>query len=302
MRKRRLLVLLLLAVTAGFVAGPGVGQQSKGDLSDKEAIAKNAEAFLEAFHKGDAAAVASFFTEDSEFTGLTGVRLKGRATIEKALQKFFEENKGQKVQVQSESLHFVTPEVAIEDGLTLALHPDGMPPSRARYTMVHVKKEGKWYIGSMRNSAYVPPTNYEHLRDVEWAVGNWSGGSDKGNEQHLSLAWTDGENFITGTFTASVNGVSVGQATHWVGWDPRSKRIRSWIFDATGGFGEADWTKEGDGWVIKTNSVQQDGKPMTMTIHLGRVDADTIRLHTTDRTIDGKAAPDAPEFRLKRVK
>ena len=302
MRMRRWSVLLLLALTAGIVAGPGVGQQSKGDPSDREAIAKNAEAFLEAFHKGDASAVASFWTEDGVFTGLTGVRLKGRAEIEKALRKFFEENKGQQVEIESESLHFVTPEVAIEDGVTLALHPDGMPPSRARYTIVHVKKDGKWFLGSMRNSTFAPPSNYEHLREVEWAVGNWSSGDDKGDSQQLSLSWTDNENFITGTFTASVNGVSVGQATHWVGWDPQAKRIRSWIFDATGGFGEGAWTKDGDNWVIKTTSVQQDGKPVTMTIHLGRIDGDTIRLQATDRIVDGKSVPDTKEFKLKRVK
>ena len=68
----------------------------------------------------------------------------------------------------------------------------------------------------------------------------------------MSLSWTDSQNFIVGTFKATVKGVSVGEATHWIGWDLRTKRIRSWIFDAAGGFGEGEWIKEGDNWVVKT--------------------------------------------------
>jgi uncharacterized protein (TIGR02246 family) len=279
-----------------------VGQQSKGDTTDKEAIAQNAEAFIEAFHKGDAKALASFWTPDGDFTGERGRHLQGREAIEQGFEKLFAENKGLNVRIESHSLRFVSPEVAIEDGLTFVIHPDGSPPNRARYTIVHVKKNDKWFLSSVREAPYVPPGNYENLRGLEWAIGNWSSENGKGEAEHLSLSWTNNQNFITGTFTTSVEGVSVGQATHWVGWDPRTKRIRSWLFDAAGGFGEGAWTKEeGDHWLIKVTSVQQDGKPAAATYHLRRVDADTIRLQATDRTVDGKPSPDSKEFKLKRV-
>ena len=130
----------------------------------------------------------------------------------------------------------------------------------------------------------------------------WSAENDQGEAQHLVVSWTDNQNFITANFTASVKGVSVGHATHWVGWDPLAKRIRSWIFDVTGGFGEGAWTKDEDRWVVKTSSVQQDGKKATATFRIGRVDADTLTLQSTNRTVDNKPAPDTKEFRLKRVK
>jgi hypothetical protein len=161
--------------------------------------------------------------------------LKGRAAIEKALKGIFAENKGVQLRIESDSLRFLTPDVAIEDGTSYSIPPNGAPPTRVRYTIVHVKKDGKWYLNSMRNAPYVPPSNYEHLRVLEWVVGNWSAESETGEAEHLSLSWAEGQNFIVGTFKASVKGVSVGEATHWVGWDPRTKRIRSWIFDAAGG-------------------------------------------------------------------
>jgi uncharacterized protein (TIGR02246 family) len=302
MKTRRSSFLVLLALMAGFVAGPGVGQQSKGDATDKEAIAKNAEAFIEAFGKGDAAALAAFWTPDGDYTTSTGRRFQGREAIEKSFRNFLAENKGLTVRIESESLRFVTPEVAIEDGKTFVIHPDGAPPSRARYTIVHAKKDGKWLLSSVRDSPFTPPSNYEHLRGLEWAIGEWSAENDKGEAEHLALSWTDSQNFITATFTASVKGVSVGQATHWIGWDPLAKNIRSWIFDAAGGFGEGAWTKDGDKWVLKSSSVQQDGKKATATYHVGRVDADTITLQATNRTVDDKPVPDTKEFKLKRVK
>jgi uncharacterized protein (TIGR02246 family) len=302
MRTRRLLFLLLLALMAGAAAGPGVGQQPTGDASDKEAIAQSAEAFIEAFNKGDAKALAAFWTPDGDYTNQSGRHLKGRGTLEKAFQSFFEEKKGLTLRIESDSLRFVTPEVAIEDGTSFVLNSDGAPPSRARYTVVHVKKDGKWFLSSVRDAPFVPPSNHEHLRGLEWAIGAWSGEDEKGEAKHLSLSWTHNQNFLVGTFAATAKGVSVGEATHWIAWDPQAKRIRSWIFDASGGFGEGAWTREGDHWVIKTKSVHQDGKNATATYHIRRVDAGTLLLQGTDRTVDGKAIPDTKEFKLKRVK
>ncbi|HTU23478.1 MAG TPA: SgcJ/EcaC family oxidoreductase [Gemmataceae bacterium] len=301
MRTRQVSLLLLFALMACVVAGPGVGQQSRGDAADKEAIAQSAEAFIEAFNKGDAKALAAFWTPDGDYTNQTGHLLKGREAIEKGFQDFFTENKGLTLRIESHSLRFVTAEVAIEDGTSFVLHSEGSPPSRARYTIVHVKKDGKWLLSSVRDAPFVPPSNHEHLRGLEWAIGEWSAENDKGDAEHLSLSWTENQNFIVGSFAATSKGVSVGQATHWIGWDPQAKRIRSWIFDASGGFGEGAWTKDGDKWVIRTKSVHQDGKNAASTLHIGRIDADTLTLQGTERTVDGKAVPDTKEFKLKRV-
>jgi uncharacterized protein (TIGR02246 family) len=281
---------------------PAAAPQNNANPADAAALQKNAEAFVEAFHAGDARALAAFWAEDGEYTDLSGRRLKGREDIEKAFQGFFAANKGLKVRIESESLRFLTPEVAVEEGVSFVLGPDGSPPSRARYSNVHVKKDGKWLLGSVKDAPYVPPGNYEHLRGLEWAVGDWSAEGEKGEAEHLSVSWTDNQNFLVASFAVTVNGVSVGRATHWVGWDPREKRVRSWIFDATGGFGEGAWTKEGDKWVVKTTSVLQDGKKAAATIVLAPGGADALTLQARDRSVDGAGVPDRNEFKLKRVK
>jgi uncharacterized protein (TIGR02246 family) len=295
-------LLTVFALMVSLAARPALAGQAKGDPKDKEAIQKNGEAFVAAFHKGDARAVAAFWTEDGDFTDQTGQQLKGRDAIEKAFRGLFAENKDLKVRINSLSLRFVTPDVAIEDGTNEVFPPDGGPPSRARYTIVHVKKDGQWRLSSVRETAFTPPSNYEHLRGLEWAIGDWAGEGEKGEGERISLAWSEGQNFIVGTFTTSHRNIAVGNATQWIGWDPLAKRIRSWVFDASGAFGEGSWTKEGNKWLIKSSLVLPDGKRATATFIVAPVDADTITLQSKDRTANGNRLPDTKEVRLKRIK
>jgi uncharacterized protein (TIGR02246 family) len=267
-----------------------------------DAIAKRAEAFIEAFHKGDAAAVATFWTPDGDYTDQNGKHLKGRAAIEKAFAGLFAENKGLKLRINSDSLRFVTPDVAIEDGSTEVASADGGPPTRARYTIVHVKKDGEWYLSSVRDSIFVPPTNYEHLKPMEWLVGEWIDEVEGAEVGRMTFAWSENQGFLVNTYSTSAKNLVLSSGTQYIGWDPSAKQYRSWTFDSMGGFGEGSWTKDGDKWVSKSNAVLQDGRKMTATNVVTRVDADTISWQGKDRTLDGKAIPDMKEVKMKRVK
>jgi uncharacterized protein (TIGR02246 family) len=114
----------------------------------------------EAFEKGDAKAVAAFWAEDGDYVDLNGRYLHGRPSIENAFKDFFAENKGLKLRIDVNSVRFVTPDMAIEDGTTAVIPPDGAPPSQARYTNVHVKKNGQWVLQSVREAPYAPPGSW----------------------------------------------------------------------------------------------------------------------------------------------
>jgi uncharacterized protein (TIGR02246 family) len=292
----------LPALLCGVLVLPGFADLNKADSKEGDAIQKQGEAFIEAFHKGDARGVAAFWAEDGDYTDLAGRQLKGREAIEKAFAEYFEKHKGAKVQIISESLRFITPEVAVEEGVSEVFPADGGLPSRARFSNVHVKKNGQWLLGSVKDTELTPPSNYEHLRGLEWAVGEWAGAGANGAVEHISLSWTETRNFIIGAFSTTVKDVSVGSAKQWIGWDPVAGRIRSWSFDDTGAFGEGAWTTEGEKWVIRTSTVLPDGKKATATYIVGPGDADSITLESKERTIDGNALPDVKEVRLKRIK
>jgi uncharacterized protein (TIGR02246 family) len=299
---RALGFLISSVLVIPLTASPGFAEEPKGDPKDLDAIAKAAEAFVEAFHKGEARAVATFWTEDGDYTTLNGRRLKGRKAIEEAFTERFSEHTGLKLRITSESLRFVTPDVAIEDGVTEVFKADGAPPSRARYTAVHVRKDGRWQLSSVRDAVYAPPSNHEHLAALDWAIGHWASGVDRGNGERLSVSWGPNQNFLIATFSATAGDIVVGSATQWIGWDPLAKGVRSWIFDAAGGFGEGSWSRDGKAWTIKTALVHHDGKKATATYVVTRIDADTLSLQARDRTLDGKQLPDTKEVRLKRVK
>jgi uncharacterized protein (TIGR02246 family) len=302
MGMRLLWLLALPAMVIGLAVSQAWAQPAKGEAQDKEAIAKKGEAFVEAFHKADAKALAAFWTKDGDFTDQTGRQLKGREAIEKAFQQLFAEHKGLKLHTDSHSLRFVTADVAIEDGTTEVIPADGGPPTWARYTIIHVKKDGQWLLCSVRNTPFTPPSNYENLRGLEWAIGKWAGQTDRGEVERLSFAWAENQNFIIGTFSTTARGVSLSSAKQWIGWDPLAKGVRSWIFDASGAFGEGSWTGDGKKWVVKATLVLQDGKKASATIIVSSVDADTITLQSTDRSVAGNRLPDTKEVKLKRVK
>ena len=301
MRARRLWWAALPALVFCVAVRPGPAQAPKNNPEEETALQKKAEAFVEAFQKGDAQALAAFWTPDGDYTDETGRQLKGREAIAKAFQELFAEHKGLKLRIESTGMRFLTPDVAVEDGTTEVASPDG-PPSRVRFTAVHVKKDGTWLLGSVRDAPFTPPSNHEQLRGLDWAIGDWAMDSGKGETERLSFAWTENESFVVATFATTAGDVAISSATVWIGWDPLGKRVRSWLFDSTGGFGEGSWTQDGKKWVVKSNSVLRDGKKMTATYVIGSVDADTITLQAKDRSLDGKAMPDSKEVKLKRVK
>ncbi len=207
----------------------------------------------------------------------TGRVLQGRQAIEKDFENLFAENKGLKLRIEVASVKFPTPDTAVEDGTTGVLAPDGSVPNRARYTNFFTKKDGQWLLASVREAAYVQPSNY------------------------VSFAWSPDQNFIVSTRTVETKDGTLDRGTQWIGWDPVTKQIRSWNFEADGGFGEGPWTKDGDNWIVKTTSVVADGSKVTATNIVSPIDADTISVQSKEQTVEGKAIPDTKETKMKRA-
>ena len=271
------------------------------EADDKEAIFNNAKAFVDAFERGDAKALAAFWAQDGDYVDLAGRRLQGRPAIEDAFKEFFTENKSLKLRIDVNSVRFVTPDTAIEDGVTSLIPADGAPPNQARYTNVHVKRGGQWVLQSVRESPYTPPGNYEHLRGLEWAVGEWVDEGDGPEIAHVSFEWTPDGNFLISTQDVTVKDTEVSHATEWIGWDPSTSQIRSWSFVADGAIGENTWSWEGDQWIIKTNAILPNGKKLAAINTITRNGPDELTWQSKDRTLDGKPLPDVGEMKMKRA-
>jgi uncharacterized protein (TIGR02246 family) len=285
-----------------LLASPPLAHATSAETAAEEnSLTNNAKAFVDAFEKGDAKAVAAFWAEDGDYVDVNGRHLQGRPSIENAFKDFFTENKGLKLRIDVNSVRFVTPDTAIEDGITSVIPPDGTPPSQARYTNVHVKKDGQWVLQSVREAPYTLPGNYEHLRGLEWAVGEWVDEGEGPEIDHATFEWSPDGNFLISTQDATVRNTLVSRATEWIGWNPATSQVRSWSFVADGSIGENTWSNEGDQWTIKTNVILPDGKKLAATNIITRNGPDAITWQSKDRTLNGKALPDVQEIKMKRV-
>jgi len=111
--------ILPLAVACALCTAAAL-QAAEADPRE-EAIAKTAKAFIEAFHKGDAKALAAFWTPDGDYVSETGRVFQGRKAIEDAFTELFAANQGLSLRIDVVSLKFPTPDVAIEDGTSAVI-------------------------------------------------------------------------------------------------------------------------------------------------------------------------------------
>jgi uncharacterized protein (TIGR02246 family) len=290
----------LLAVCV-IALGRSSVRAEDSDTQQIATITDSAKSFVEAFHRRDAKGVAAFWMPDGDYVDEHGHVLKGRKAIEDAYAELFAAKKGVKLRIDVVSVRFPTPNLAIEDGTSAVLSPDGNAPIRARYNNVLIKKDGQWLLASVRESAYTDPSNYEHLRGLDWMIGEWVDENPGGFVGHISFEWAPSDNFITATRTADYKDASLDNGRQMIGWDPVSKQIRSWSFEADGGFGESTWTKDGAKWVIKTKATAADGGAVTATNIINLVDENTVKWQSKDRTVNGKSIPDTKETTMKRV-
>lgn len=260
-------------------------------------------AFTKAFERGDAAALGAMWAEDADYVGLDGRVLRGRAAIVADYTNLFKEHKGLTLRIEVHSMRFPSPDVAIEDGVTSVMGPEGTLPSRSRYANTLVRRGGQWQLLSVREMPYTPPNHYEHLRVLDWVTGEWiQEGPEAGTRAHAFFRWTADDNFIVAQRGMVVGGILLETGSERIGWDPTAKRIRSWSFETDGGFGEGSWQRVDDAWIVRSSSTLSSGGTMTMTATIRRVDADTITWQGTNQQVDGNALPDSPVVTMKRVR
>jgi uncharacterized protein (TIGR02246 family) len=296
-----------LVVRLGFDAGanaagpaPAGAAAKQAGEADEKAIRATADAFVKAFNAADAKAVGALWAPDAEYTDESGESIQGRDAIENEYVDLFKQAPGAMMTVNIESLRFLGPELAIEKGIARVKSPGGLGDTAARYTVVHAKRDGKWIMILGRDAPYVPATNEDYLKDLEWVIGDWAPEA-KDLPLRLHFEWMAQRNFIKNTYTVTKDGQSTLTGGQIVGWDPRLGRIVSWHFDAQGGFGRDVWTKDGSKWVVEATGVLRDGSESTAVNILTQIDANSSTWQSVKRTLDGVSLPDVPPVKLVRV-
>jgi uncharacterized protein (TIGR02246 family) len=304
----RVVVPLVPWLVAGAMLCPGgvneVGwgqalAQSSPASAEEKAIRAADDGFVADYNKGDSKALAARFTEDAEVVEHDGPRYQGRDLIEHRLAETFAASPGVKLAVDIEAIRFLSPDVAKEEGVSRVTSAQGASESR-RYTVLYVKREGRWLLSSVREETDPLVRPHDRLKELQWIIGQWV---DEAPDSvvHLTCQWSDDENFLIRTFTVRLQGKPVMHVTQRIGWDPLARQVRSWEFDSEGGFGEGRWSGGGDRWVVKHTGVRPDGTTASATNIMIRERADRVRWVSLDRVFGSEPTLDEESYVLVRV-
>ena len=267
--------------------------------ADIKALNEGVTAFEKAFAAGDAKALAAMFTDDAQVVDDTG-STRGRANIEARFASYLAANPKTTISLKVDDLRFLTPDVAIEEGqAVVSPAAPGATAETSKYTVIHVKQNGRWFQSSVRDEPAGEPAVPERLKDLEWLVGDWVNESQEA-VVHTTCKWSDDKHYLLRDFSVVVAGKPTLKGSQRIGWDPSKKQVRSWVFDSDGGFSEGDWTRQGDQWMIKAHGVHHDGKPVTATMMISRLGPGTLRWSAFDRTRGGEFIPEVDEFTMVR--
>ncbi|EMI16212.1 Steroid delta5-4-isomerase [Rhodopirellula maiorica SM1] len=268
---------------------------SADQASDEAAIRKEVEAYVTAFNQGNAKALAAMWSPEAVYTNpLSGEQVVGREAIEQQFAAIFTENQGAKLAATTNAIQFISPGVALEQG-TAMVSREGKEPEESGYQAVYVKQDGKWLLDRVSEEEIpVAVSSPNRLEELDWLIGTWI---DEDDEARIvsSYRWTKNRNFISQMFSLTIGDRIEHSGMQIIGWDPAAERIRSWVFDSDGGFGEGVWDQHDKAWHIQATGTLPDGSQSSSTNIVTYVDDNTFTWQSVNRIVDGELLPNVDE-------
>ena len=141
-----LVVLMALAV------GLGMGVSTRLEAADttvaEKEIRGRSTAFAAAFNEQNAERLANLFAPDAELVDDAGVTHSGREAIQGIFHQFFETFPKAQVELNIDSIRFISDGVAIEDGTRTVIAADGQDQATNRYVAIYIKRDDQWHLAT----------------------------------------------------------------------------------------------------------------------------------------------------------
>lgn len=270
--------------------------------SNDQVIKEATNAYEKAFNQKDAKGIGALWAEDAQFVvPEAGEVIEGRSTIEAKYAEYFKKNPDSKIEIKIEAITFPSGDEAVESGTT-TIKKNGEIFKQTAFKAYYELHDGKWLIGELREVRFSsPPEASPHLKELAWFVGNWV---DQDEDVNITseFQWDKYKNFLTHKFTVITEGSFDLEGKEIIGWDPIKEKIRSWLFDSEGTFGEGTWRKQGDSWVVETSQVLMDGRRASSINIYTPVDKDKYTWQSTGRAVGGEILPDIEPVTVVRKK
>jgi uncharacterized protein (TIGR02246 family) len=273
---------------------------------EEKGIRAMLRAYVEAYNAGKAEDLATLVTEDALLEDSDGAATRGREAIRGQFTDAFADGAQQQLSGTLEALRFFSADVARAEGrfvLTPADDADGQQTGRFR--VMAVRRDGAWQIAELQDLPdpdAVPDelTPHDRLKELEWMIGDWVDETEDAKVSS-SVRWAEGRSFLVRTFSVEVGGEKASSGTMFLGWDPRSGQLKSWVFDSEGDTGEGYWTRVAPNqWMVKAQGIHHDGQTTSATQLHTVVNKDAVKAASFDRIIGGQPAPDIDEIIMVR--
>lgn len=294
--------------TPTALAQPAPGGPTATAAAQQPAKAEGAEAgikaitaeYVKAFNAADAKAAAALWTAEGEFEGADGDLIRGRAEIEKSLAAYLKAHPKANIQVRVDSVQVRGRGLATAEGTIALKMPGDDPVVESRYSALHVLEDGKWPAASVREWVPDPATDVTP-KQLEWLIGEWTAKGEGGGEVKIVYAWDEDKVFITGKYTLTRDGKTIGKGTQVIGRNPTGG-LRSWLFDSSGTTSDGVWVRDEGRWVNEASGVLPDGTEVTSVNVLIPLGPDAFTWQTTEREISGVPVQGLPPIKVNRVK
>ena len=264
------------------------------DAASIHAIRAQSAAMFAEYNAKHAQAYAERFLPNAEYEMDTGDVISGRAAIQEHFEKLFQEFPQGHAHSHESNIRTISLHMAIEDGVIAVSHAADDEELEAPYLAIWTFADGRWFLASMReltSDQAGKSSAHEQLQELAWLVGDWV---DETHESvvRTSCRWSEDGNFLIQDFTVHILGTHAVSGTQRIGYDPLTHKLRSWVFDSHGGFGESNWNWDGEKWVIRSSAVRHNGTTAASLNFLIPQTQDSYLWESSHRMVDNENLPD----------
>jgi uncharacterized protein (TIGR02246 family) len=277
------------------------GKPAQADKPDDaiETLGLAAERFVAAFNKRDASAIAALFMPSGEIRGRDGTIISGREEIETFYKGIFAADSVPGIALEASSVHFISPDIAIEDGVVHFTYAEDEPVRSISYTATQLRQaDGSWLTAISRDKLEVTPPS-EQIKPLRWLIGEWTLEGEEGVRVDMVIQPDQRENYLLGEALITNPDGDAQSSSLRIGWNPATSSMYWWTFDSEGGHTAGQWARRDDQWLIHNTGVTAENEATSSSQTLIREGADAMVWVATNRTVAGETLPDI-SFRFVR--
>jgi uncharacterized protein (TIGR02246 family) len=292
---------LLLGICVATVATSqeSAPDSAKAAIPIENTIKQEVQSYAAAFNSKDADQAAAHWTVGGVYmTEPSGDQIVGREAIKQELVELFAQDAERQLTLETLSIELISPSVVLERG-TATAKSDNEDPITTRYQTVYVQREGKWLIDRLTEDESTANEKLnEQLQPLQWIIGQWSDEVD-GQQVNIECNWSTNKNFISRAYAIYDGDQVDASGLEIIGWDPKQKSIRSWLFDSEGAVVSGVWTESDDKWIVQSVANLPEGSTGSYTSIFRPLDG-SYGWQKINQVVDGELLPNLDEIIISR--